>query len=148
GHGDRRCYRCSQSAPRGRGTAGPHASLFLWPAGLAVGLAPKSGATDRSVRFAPGTAFDAAPLVPPLRDGVPRRIRQVDWAAAVWPRSRLDVPGGAWAGLGWRRSTIIRRPRPFVLGRGRLFVVRAGALARTLEPMKPFVATPANRQRD
>jgi len=57
--------------------------LFLWPAGLAVGLAPKERRYGPNVRFAPGTAFDAAPLVPPLHHGVPQWIRQVDWAAAV-----------------------------------------------------------------
>src|SRR6187402_1945311 len=57
---------------------------------------------------------------------------------------------GAWGVPGRPRSTIIRRPRPFALGRGRLFVVRAESIwARSCDaPMKTFVATPANRQRD
>ena len=69
--GHRRRCDYSRSAPCGRGSAGPHPSLFLGPAGLAVGLAPKERRYGRTRPIRPpGRLFDAVPLVPPLRRGL------------------------------------------------------------------------------
>src|SRR5581483_7356721 len=93
-------------------------SLFLWPAGLAVGLAPKERRYGPAVRFAPGTAFDAAPLVPPLRHGQGRGGFGRFSGRRQYSRGVGGVRKPEDARRGGRRSTIIRRPRPILTGGG------------------------------
>src|SRR2546427_382147 len=95
----------SDATTTAAGTAGCHprragaiplglngASLFLRPAGLAVGLAPKERRYGR-VRcpIRPRDGFSTPPLwFPRSAAAGPHRIRQVSWAAAVYPGRRPD----------------------------------------------------------
>ena len=120
-------------------------SLFLWPAGLADGLAPKERRYRRVVRLAPGTASTPSLWFPrsaaAYRDGFGRLAKRRQYirqpgaptrALDVSPRRLIYHPPAAPApdGGGFSRSSA--RPP-----------------ARTASPeMKTYVATPENRQRD
>jgi hypothetical protein len=101
--------RCSRSSPSRRARTGPQISLLVGPTGLADGLAPKSGATNACVRFAPGTVFDTAPPVPPLRCG----LAAPDSAGHLGGRS---IASATVAEVGWvlapSAPTIILRAAP------------------------------------
>ena len=73
-----------QSAPRWRVSAGPQSVALSRACGVSCRARAERAALRTSLGpIRPGTAFDAAPLVPPLRRAWPRRIRQVGWAAPV-----------------------------------------------------------------